>query len=156
MDPQCSETGTRSSLYNIGYEGLDAESLVNKLKARAIDLLMDVREKPVSHKRGFSKRPLAEALERHGIEYRHMPVLGCPSEIRRRFKATGDFPRLCEEYLVHLREHLDELIAVCKLVEAHRCCLLCYERDPEACHRRLAAVEIQRLNRNGSIEVIHL
>ena len=39
----------------------------------------------MSHKRGFSKTPLAQALQQAGIDYRHLRALGCPKAIRDRY-----------------------------------------------------------------------
>ena len=62
----------------IGYEGENVDSLVAKLLAWKIAVLVDVRLNAISRKRGFSKRSLSEALDAVGITYVHLPNLGQP------------------------------------------------------------------------------
>lgn len=52
-----------------------------------------MRALPLSSKRGFSRRALAQALAEHGIAYAHVPTLGCPKPIRDRYKSDGDWTR---------------------------------------------------------------
>jgi uncharacterized protein (DUF488 family) len=68
--------GMRTVLYTIGYEGQTVEAFLQRLLAQGVLALIDVRELPLSRKPGFSKNALASALQRHGIEYIHMPALG--------------------------------------------------------------------------------
>lgn len=61
-------------IYTIGYEGSDVDRLVSTLQAMQIDVLADVRELPLSRKKGLSKKALAERLKCVGIDYiRAMP-----------------------------------------------------------------------------------
>ncbi|MBA3393051.1 MAG: DUF488 domain-containing protein [Deltaproteobacteria bacterium] len=48
------------------------------LSAHRIDRVIDVRDLPLSRRRGFSKTPLATALTAHGIEYVHLRQAGNP------------------------------------------------------------------------------
>jgi uncharacterized protein (DUF488 family) len=76
---------TPKNLFTVGYEGLMLEAFIQRLQSNSIQTLVDVRELPLSRKRGFSKRALAEALALQGITYLHMPALGCPKPIRDRY-----------------------------------------------------------------------
>ncbi len=49
-------------LSTIGYEGKDIQYFIALLKREGITALIDVREKPFSRKKGFSKNKLQEAL----------------------------------------------------------------------------------------------
>ena len=44
-----------------------------------VERLIDVRELPISRRRGFAKTALGEALAAEGVEYLHMRSLGNPS-----------------------------------------------------------------------------
>ncbi|HHY37397.1 MAG TPA: DUF488 domain-containing protein [Clostridia bacterium] len=144
------------SIYTIGYEGLEIGAFIDKLKKQGIEMLLDIREIAISRKSGFSKRCLADALRQNGIEYKHIPALGSPSEIRRYLKSTGDFIKFYEGYMNHLKGHYSELLLIEDLIETRRCCLLCYEKKPEICHRQLIARELQNLSKNTKVEVVHL
>lgn len=60
----------------VGYEGRDAEQFVRDLDSADIAVVVDVRLNPISRKKGFSKRTLAEHLAAAGIGYEHLPALG--------------------------------------------------------------------------------
>lgn len=91
-----------------------------------------------SRPRGFSKRQLAAALDERGIGYLHLRGLGTPKEGRLAARA-GQIETLFRIYDAHLattqaREELDELTELVR--SGRRVCLLCYERDPDHCHRK--------------------
>lgn len=143
-------------IFTIGYEGRSIDGLIKELKERCIEMVVDVRGIPSSRKSGFSKRQLSGLLQQNDIEYRHIGGLGSPPEARRNLRNTGNIHRFVDEYLRHLREHQDQLCLASELTEEHNCCLLCFERNAYMCHRTLIALELQKISRNGEIEVIHL
>ena len=57
----------KTALFTIGYEGRALDELIAELQAHRIDRVIDVRELPLSRRRGFSKTPLREALAAHDI-----------------------------------------------------------------------------------------
>jgi uncharacterized protein (DUF488 family) len=69
-------------LYTIGYEKRSLAEYLALLREHRIAVLVDVRETPWSHKPGFSKAPLAAALEADGIEYLHAAFAGNPKWLR--------------------------------------------------------------------------
>ena len=56
-------------LYTIGYEKARLDDVVAALKGAGVATLIDVRDRPISRRPGFSKRQLAAALEEAGIGY---------------------------------------------------------------------------------------
>ena len=135
-------------LFTIGYEKAKPDEVLGELKRAKVDLLVDTRAVAASRRPGFSKRALAAALDDIGIAYIHLQKLGTPSEGREAARA-GDFDKLWRIYDKHIetpeaQAALGELIA---LVESgKRVALLCYERDPDECHRsRIAALVKKRL-----------
>jgi uncharacterized protein (DUF488 family) len=132
-----------SVVYTIGYEGTDIDRFVATLKAVGVRRLADVRAVAISRKKGFSKRKLAERLEAEGIEYVHFQKLGDPKPGRDAARA-GQYDAFRAIYSAHLdspeaRESLDELTAA---TAEEPTCLLCFERDPETCHRTMVAREL--------------
>jgi len=139
-------------LSTIGYEGASVEGFIATLKAADTTLLLDVRELPISRKPGFAKAALRDALADAGIAYRHERALGSPKDVRHRLREDGDVARYWKDFHAHLAtQHalLDELAATL----TGRVTLLCYERDPNECHRSaVAAALAQRVG----IDVTHL
>ncbi len=84
-------------LHTIGYEGVELVDFLRRLAAAKVKVIVDVRELPLSRKRGFSKTALRAALESHGIDYIHMSALGCPKPIRQRLKLNGDWQSYSNE-----------------------------------------------------------
>lgn len=134
-------------LYTIGYEGVTKEDFLRNLKRNHISMLVDVREIPISRKRGFSKSALMKELNENGIEYVHIKKLGSPTAIRNRLKEDHDYDRFFKDYtdyLVKCSKH--ELAELYNLVTKKRACLMCYERDSTRCHRSVVAKKVSRLN----------
>jgi uncharacterized protein (DUF488 family) len=66
------------NIYTIGYEGLGPEDFLRQLRRANVSMVVDVRDVPLSRKRGFSKTALADALQAAGLEYTHVRSLGFP------------------------------------------------------------------------------
>jgi len=127
------------TLYTFGYEGLDLGTFLVRLEEAGIRRIVDVRELPLSRKKGFSKRALSAALATRGIEYIHMNALGCPKPIRQRFKLDGDWRTYEWSFREHLRTQGAAVRAVAELAKRNVTCLLCFEADYSKCHRSLVA-----------------
>ncbi len=136
------------ALFTIGYEQAKPDAVLGELKRAKIDLLIDTRAVAASRRPGFSKRQLAASLDEVGIPYLHLQKLGTPSEGRQAAR-SGDFDTLWRIYDQHIKtpaaqEALAELIGLIK--SGKRVALLCYERDPNECHRsRIAALVKKRM-----------
>jgi len=132
--------GPPPELLTIGYEGCTITEVLTELAAAKIGLLIDVRAVPRSRKPGFSKRQLAAGLDEKGIPYVHLQALGTPKPGRDAVRAGH--PEIMERVF---REHMTsdrsqaELAQVNTLAREARTCLLCFERDPACCHRRIVA-----------------
>ncbi|WP_419830751.1 DUF488 family protein [Methylobacterium sp.] len=128
-------------LFTIGYEGLDPERLTDALRSAGVAVLADVRAVANSRKRGFSKGALGTGLTEAGLGYAHLRSLGTPKAGREAARADDAalMRRIyCEEVLDTGAGGiaLDELAA---MAAAAPTCLLCFERDPARCHRRVLA-----------------
>jgi uncharacterized protein (DUF488 family) len=128
-------------LFTIGYEKARSPDVLAELKDAGVELLVDVRAVAASRRPGFSKRQLAASLDESGIGYVHLRGLGTPAEGRAAAR-KGKLDDLFAIYQAHLataqaREELDALTGI--IWKGQRACLLCYERDPECCHRKWIA-----------------
>jgi uncharacterized protein (DUF488 family) len=134
-------------LFTIGYEQATPAAVFNELKSAKIDLVVDTRAIAASRRPGFSKRQLAASLAEAGIGYVHLQKLGTPAEGRAAAR-SGDLDTLWRIYDKHIKtapaqEALNELLALIK--SGKRIALLCYCRDPKACHRsRIVALVKKR------------
>jgi uncharacterized protein (DUF488 family) len=141
------------TLYTFGYEGCTIDDFIARLLMADVRIVLDVRELPLSRKRGFSKRGFAEALGLAGIGYTHLPALGCPKSIRTRYKRDGDWSAYCKSFGSYLSGQSD---AVSRLVQTARkspVCLVCFEADYTRCHRSIVASAAARV---GELQVVHL
>jgi uncharacterized protein (DUF488 family) len=127
----------------IGYEGVSLADFLATLKAAGVRQLLDIRELPISRRKGFSKTALSTALAEAGIGYTHERALGSPRELRHRLREDGDLPRFMSdfrEYLATQRPVLDTLARTATGAVA----LLCYERNPAECHRSVVATALAK------------
>lgn len=138
-------------LYTSGYEGLDLTQFITNLKDNNIEYLIDIREKAISRKKGFSKTALEEALISENIIYLHYRDLGSPSQIRKKLREDKDYSYFFEQFSDYLSSKGKELEEITELITKSICCLLCFEKDHEKCHRKVVAKEIQRINNNGML-----
>lgn len=141
-----------TSIFTIGYEGATVADFLRRLQLEGVNVLVDVRELPLSRRRGFSKSQLSDLLERHGIRYVHKRELGAPRDIRHELRHTGDYKTYFERFSAYLRTQrsaLDRLVSECVGAVA----LMCFERDPKECHRSVVARELAKL---ANLKPIHL
>ncbi len=133
-------------LCTIGYEGRTLDDLAETLVRNGVARVVDVRQLPLSRKRGFSKSSLAEFLAGRGIAYVGARDLGTPVAMRRQYKATGDFDALAREYNAYLTTVDDSVEVLYQMAVEEPCCLLCFERDAATCHRSVLADAVARRN----------
>lgn len=129
----------------IGYEGSAIDAFIASLLRASIDLLIDVRDLPLSRKKGFSKNQLAEALRRHGIEYVHLRGLGDPKPGREAAR-SGQYALFEKIFEDHLKTEIAQrdMCAAEHLVKENQAVLMCYEADARRCHRTIVARQLSR------------
>jgi uncharacterized protein (DUF488 family) len=132
-------------LFTIGYEQTPAKAVLDELQRAGVKLLVDVRAVASSRRPGFSKSQLAAGLDGRGISYIHLRGLGTPKDGRLAAR-SGDMKALAKIYQAHLktpqaRDEMDELATL--VTKAGPVCILCYERDHNACHRKFIAEIIE-------------
>src|SRR6202140_296232 len=71
-----------NKLFTIGYEKARLADVLATLAASGVATLIDVRDRPISRRPGFSKHQLTAAVEGAGIGYLHLRTLGTPPEGR--------------------------------------------------------------------------
>lgn len=141
-------------LFTIGYEGETIPGFIARLQAAGVRLLIDVREKPMSRKPGFSKRVLAAHLAEADIGYEHLAALGTPKEIREDYKHDHNFDKFASRYARVLEPEAEARRRCLELARATPACLLCFEADPATCHRSVLAARLKR--EEPDLDIINL
>jgi uncharacterized protein (DUF488 family) len=127
------------------YEGRDVEELLETLLAAGVTRLVEVRELPLSRKRGLSKTALGKSLDEVGIVYEHMKPLGNPKENRERYW-SGDVEGGAEIYRRYLHNgSYSTLVELAQSLDDGTACLLCFERDHAVCHREVIVDSLRKL-----------
>ncbi len=142
-------------LLTVGYEGQDIDGFISRLKNHNVSRLVDVREIPLSRKKGFSKSILKERLESEDIEYVHLRSLGSPSEIRKKLKIDWDYDYFFEAYSEHLSQNKDAIAEVHHYVTNGVTCIMCFERMHDKCHRSIVASKVKEYDGNG-LKITHI
>lgn len=125
-------------IFTIGYEATTMTEFIAALHKAGVERVIDVRALPLSRRPGFSKNILAASLNDAGIEYVHLKNLGTPKAGRDAAK-KGDVAILEAVYEVQLGlpEAQAEAARMRALAAEKPSALLCFERNPEHCHRTL-------------------
>ncbi|HSS04023.1 MAG TPA: DUF488 domain-containing protein [Solirubrobacterales bacterium] len=132
--------GSSSSLWigSIGYENYrSVEDFARLLADSGVERLVDVRELPISRRRGFAKSALAAALAEEEVEYVHLRSMGNPKEFRDLYKSgkVAEGRAGYEQLLAH--ERTDELRELAATVQEKRSALMCVEAEEDVCHRQV-------------------
>jgi uncharacterized protein (DUF488 family) len=124
--------------YTIGYEAATMDEFLDALRSAGVERVIDVRALPLSRRPGFSKTPLKAALVEAGIDYIHLKALGTPADGREAARAgrQDDLERIYAAQL-DLPEAIVAAEQMRELAIEKPSALLCFERNPAACHRSL-------------------
>ncbi len=152
-------------VHTIGHSTRTTAELVSLLREGGVDLVADIRRFPRSRTNPqFNAETLGPALQKEGVGYRHLAVLGgrrsatvakAPSRNtlwrEAAFRAYSDYAETAE-----FRAGLDALLA---LAREHSVAIMCAEAVWWRCHRRIVAdyllacgVEVRHILGPGKIE----
>jgi hypothetical protein len=148
---------TRTVLYTIGYEGITLEEYLNKLIAKDVKVLVDVRNNAMSMKYGFTKGQLLNACTSVGLQYEHFPDVGIISKQRQDLSKQSDYDKLFERYRNETlpKTSTTQQRILLLLKEKKRIALTCFEADICQCHRKHLAEAILKVP-DWRYELIHL
>jgi uncharacterized protein (DUF488 family) len=128
------------TIYTIGHSTRPIEEFIAMLKARGIELLVDIRTIPKSaHNPQYMQGALRESLEAAGIRYEYMKDLGGLRSSKKDSVNMGWRNKSFRNYADYMqgdafKEGVEELIGKAK--EA-RTAIMCAEAVPWRCHRSL-------------------
>lgn len=134
------DTRETLAIDGIGYQGHTIDSFLAELTSLNVSALVDVRLTPISRKKGFSKRSLAEAAASASIQYEHLPALGNPKDNRAGFAGTHtELANARARYrsLLDTDAAAHDIARIRELARTGTVALLCFETDQQRCHRQV-------------------
>ncbi|WP_111721484.1 DUF488 family protein [Homoserinimonas sp. OAct 916] len=136
-----------ANVIGVGYEGIDSDGLLSKLRLRGVRTVVDIRLNPISRKRGLSKTALRARLAEDNIGYEHLSALGNPRDNREGFAdLEGGAARDAREKfgeLLNTEAAREALSRVMELAAAGTVALLCFEQDETRCHREIVLTALR-------------
>lgn len=143
-------------IYTIGFTGKTAREFFDLLNSTDARYLADTRLNNNSQLAGFTKKGnieyFVEKLTR--LKYVELPMLAPEKEMFQEYRKEGDWDLYESRYNQLLGERAAAETIDRALLD-NGVILLCSERTPEKCHRRLAA-EYLKTNRCHGFQISHL
>jgi uncharacterized protein (DUF488 family) len=131
-----------AEILTIGHSTHELEQFVELLHGAGVDLLVDVRQVPVSRRMPwFAGDSLSETLPGHGVDYAHERRLGGFRKPRPGTPNTGWEVEAFRGYADHMGsvEFAAGLAHTEQLARERRVALMCAEAQYTSCHRRLTS-----------------
>jgi uncharacterized protein (DUF488 family) len=141
-------------LYTIGFSGKSAEEFFSLLTKNGVKKVIDVRLNNRSQLAGFTNiKHFPYFLKLHGIEYEHNELFFPTEQLLKDYKNKKITWEEYEEIFNKLLKErkVEEKVDINSFNDA---VLLCSEKEPDMCHRRLSAEYLKKFF--PSIEIIHL
>ncbi|MFO8018994.1 MAG: DUF488 domain-containing protein [Promethearchaeia archaeon] len=150
------------TIYTIGYQGKNLDTLIKILQENKIDLLIDIRDSgKSSHKPEFNSQILEREFQKLKIDYIHKPELGVIFQIRAPYTAgyisDDSFRGWYEWHLEKIEFELEKFIKLLK--EGGKCCFMCMEQfakpnnsQKHYCHRNFLAQKILNYNEKDPLQ----
>lgn len=128
------------AVWTVGHSNRPAKRFLELLEEHKITKLLDIRSFPTSKVEHFKREEMERWLPEHGIEY---VWLG---------KELGGYRR--GGYQAHMKTGLFRvgIERLIKLAEKERVCIMCMEKNPKYCHRRLVSAYLERKD----VEMVHI
>lgn len=145
------------TIFTIGFTQKNAQQFFEIIKKSKIELLIDVRLNNKSQLAGFTKG--------NDLAYFLKQICNCDYEYRVDMAPTKDILDGYKKGLFGWKDYEERFIPLIqkrqiakdflkKYSKYTNICLLCSEKMPTQCHRRLVAEEIVR--DNPSVQIVHL
>jgi len=120
-------------VYDVGYGVFkNVDALIELLRSKGIEAVIDLRAFPKSKKPGFSMNELKEVLEVNGIEY---IWLG---------DKLGGYRSGGYEKYMESDSFKDGMSILLDIISKKKACLLCLEKKRKFCHRRFIVNELKK------------
>ena len=143
------------TIHTIGFAGKSAREFFTTLSEARVRKVLDTRLNNVSQLAGFTKREDLRYFLRQiaGIDYEHDLRLAPTKEILKAYrKKEIDWCEYERRFLALIESRRIEAVYTPEQLDG--VCLLCSEKTPEHCHRRLVVEYLQR--RWEGVRINHL
>ena len=144
-------------IYTIGFAQTPAAEFFGKLKEVGVRRLLDVRLNNTSQLAGYAKRDDLKFFLREvcGADYEHEPLLAPTQEMLDAYKKhKGSWQDYEEQFLKLMAERQIERRLDRTQFSHKPTVMLCSERTPEHCHRRLVVNYLREAW--NDLEAVHL
>ena len=143
-------------IYTIGFTGKTAREFFDLLNSTDAKHLADTRLNNNSQLAGFTKKGNIEFFTEKltGMTYLELPLLAPEKDMFAEYRKEGDW-ELYESLYIQLLERRSAAESIDRCLLEEGVVLLCSERTPEMCHRRLAS-EYLKSNGFPQVEIFHL
>ena len=139
----------KRDFYTIGYEMKTRKQFLELLKKAGVRTVVDARGVPKSMEREeFDKDNLDRVLKGKGIEYRHFPSLGVPSDVKKELAETGDFKKFFRWYDNNVLKNGPLDSKEFKSLEGP-IAIMCTKFDPTKCYRHRIALALEKKGLKG-------
>lgn len=132
-----------AKIISLGYERRSIGELLGILADHKVVKLLDIRELPLSRRKGFSKSTLSAHLQEVGIEYCHIQIAGNPYR-----KEKDDIQHCLQQYAHYLQENPAVLETIVAEFAEKPIAVFCYEREHKNCHR---SILLETLSQHGHL-----
>lgn len=133
-------SGKAETIYTIGYEKKSGDDLIRELLASGVEVLADIRERPMSRLPDFRAASLAMACTTAGIRYQGWACLGSTQTQRDELAETGDIAQFHRVFRSYAKRQMKaDIVRLATVSQEKVVALLCYERRHEDCHRSVIA-----------------
>lgn len=138
-------SGSDVRVFTLGYEGRSPSEVLEIVRARGIEAVLDVRENASSRKEGFDSGALEKEFARIGVRYVHLPQLGCDRASRHALWRGGATEAFLDAYRRRLADRPRSFEDLINRIRSGRTLLLCLERDASRCHRAVLAERLRKI-----------
>ena len=132
-------------IISLGYERRSVDELLEILYMHKVTKLLDVREVPISRKKGFSKKSLTLSLMQVGIKYKHIKAAGNPH------RKENDLGHGMQLYSSYLHKNPEVIEQVLDEISDSGVAVFCYERSHLDCHRSVLLDSLVKTNNHINI-----
>ncbi len=141
------------AVFTCGYQGLSLEGFFNKLIGAGIRQILDVRHSTWSRRYGFTEKVFPRVSLSLDIQYDHLPQLGVPPDLRQNLVTERQYRNLFANYEIAMAAHQQLIQRLAQRMLDVPSALICYEADPNCCHRSRLAQKLATIN---ELQIVHL
>lgn len=149
---------THMTVYTIGFTKKSAEEFFSLLRENGVRTLLDIRLNNTNQLAGFTKKQDLDYFTKSllGIPYVHDPRFAPEAQTISGYRnGKGTYAAFRKEFLHTMEERkILEVIRKEYSGSLDHICLLCSEKDPDTCHRKIVAGLMKEVY--PDLEIVHL